>query len=58
MALAPVDAYATLSARVAYKLDDGLTFAVSGQNLLNKRQSQMTGLQAERQLLATVSKSW
>jgi iron complex outermembrane receptor protein len=58
MALERVKGFATLSARVAYRTDEGLTFAVSGQNLLQERQRQMTGLEAERQLLATISKSW
>ena len=58
MALTPVKGFATLSARVAYRTDDGLTFAVSGKNLTQERQRQMTGLEAERQLLATISKSW
>lgn len=57
-ALKPVNAYATLSSRVGYKLGNGLILAVSGQNLLNERQKQTRGLQAERQVLFSVSKSW
>ena len=57
-ALAPVNAYATLSSRVGYKLENGLTLALSGQNLLNERQKQTRGLQAERQVLITISKAW
>jgi iron complex outermembrane receptor protein len=57
-ALKPVNAYATLSSRVGYKLENGLTFALSGQNLLNERQKQTRGLQAERQVLISVSKAW
>lgn len=57
-ALQPVNAYATLSSRVGYKLENGLTLALSGQNLLNERQKQTRGLQAERQVLISVSKTW
>jgi outer membrane receptor for ferrienterochelin and colicins len=57
-ALQPVKAYASLSSRVGYKLDNGVTFAVSGQNLLSERQKQTRGLQAERQLLLSISKAW
>ena len=57
-ALKPVNAYATLSSRVGYRMENGLTLALSGQNLLNERQKQTRGLQAERQVLFSVSKSW
>lgn len=57
-ALRPVNAYATLSSRVGYKLENGVTLALSGQNLLSERQKQTRGLQAERQVLVSVSKSW
>ncbi|WP_297509434.1 TonB-dependent receptor [uncultured Caulobacter sp.] len=57
-ALQPVKAYASLSSRVGYKAGDGLVFAVGGQNLLNARQQQTRGLQAERRVQFTVSKSW
>ena len=57
-ALKPVNAYATLSSRVGYKLENGLTLALSGQNLLNERQKQTRGLQVERQVLFSVSKAW
>jgi iron complex outermembrane receptor protein len=56
--LKPVNAYATLSSRVGYKMENGLTLALSGQNLLNERQQQTRGLQAERQVLISVSKAW
>lgn len=53
-----VDGYATLGARAAYALENGLTFAVSGQNLLNERQRQTAGLRAERRMQFAISKSW
>ncbi len=58
-ALRPVGAFATLSSRIAYRVDDyGVTLALSGQNLTNERQLQTTGLQAERRFQFTVSKDW
>jgi outer membrane receptor for ferrienterochelin and colicins len=57
-ALQPVKSYASLSSRVGYKMNNGVTLAVSGQNLLTERQNQTRGLQAERQLLLTISKTW
>jgi iron complex outermembrane receptor protein len=57
-ALQPVKAYASLSSRVGYKMDNGVTLAVSGQNLLSEQQKQTRGLEAERQVLFSVSKAW
>ena len=57
-ALAPVDAYTSLSGRVGYTTDKGVILALSGQNLLNERQKQTRGLQAERRILFSVSKTW
>jgi iron complex outermembrane receptor protein len=56
-ALRDVDAYVSVGGRVARDYA-GLTFAVSGQNLLNERQRQTSGLEAERRLLVSVSKAW
>lgn len=57
--LQPVKAYASLSSRIAYRLEDqGVTFALSGQNLTSERQAQTRGLQAERRVQFTVSKDW
>lgn len=56
--LSPVSAYASLSGRVGYKLDNGVNLAISGQNLLKERQDQSRGLQAERRVLFSVSKTW
>ncbi|MDR3526849.1 MAG: TonB-dependent receptor [Rhizomicrobium sp.] len=54
-----VKAYASLSSRVAYRLEEsGVTLALSGQNLTSDRQVQTTGLQAERRVQFTLSKDW
>ena len=57
-ALKPVNAYASLSARVGYKTESGIVLAVAGQNLLHERQNQTSGLQAERRAQFTISKAW
>jgi outer membrane receptor for ferrienterochelin and colicins len=57
-ALQPVRAFGALSARVGYTLGDGLVAAVSGQNLLESHQKQTRGLEAERRVLLSLSKSW
>ena len=57
-ALAPVKAYGSLSARVAYRFENGVSLALSGQNLLTNQQQQTTGLEAQRQVQFTLSKTW
>jgi outer membrane receptor for ferrienterochelin and colicins len=57
-ALTTIDTYAALSARVGYRLPDGLTLALSGQNLLQDRQTQTAGLLADREAQFTISKAW
>ena len=57
-ALKPVDAYGSLSARLGYRTEGGVTLALSGQNLLTERQKQTRGLEAERRVLVSVSKAW
>jgi outer membrane receptor for ferrienterochelin and colicins len=57
-ALTPVNAFASLSARLGYKTQNGVTLAIAGQNLLRERQDQTSGLQAERRVQFTVSKTW
>ena len=60
-ALEPVAAYATAAGRVGYRMENGLEFALSGQNLFNDRQAQAkstTGLMAERRIMFAISKSW
>ncbi len=56
--LSPVNAYASLSSRVGYKFDNGMSVALSGQNLLQDRQKQTTGLEVEREVQFTVTKAW
>ncbi|MDQ0464833.1 iron complex outermembrane receptor protein [Caulobacter ginsengisoli] len=56
--LEPVKAYASLSARLGYRWDNGLALALSGQNLLKERQEQTRGLEAERRVQVSLSKSW
>ena len=57
-ALRPVDAYASLSARVGYRTQSDVILALAGQNLLTERQKQTRGLEAERRVLFSVSKAW
>jgi len=57
-ALAPVGAYGALSARVGYRFDDGVTLALSGQDLTADHQKQTTGLEAEREMQISISKAW
>ena len=53
--LVPVGAYVSLDARVAYRLTDWATLAVSGQNLLQSPQQQTSGPAVERRVFATLS---
>ena len=57
-ALRPVDAYVTFAGRVARNFGDGLTVALSGQNLFEDGQRQTSGLEAERRVLLSVSTDW
>jgi len=56
--LVPVKAYATLGGRVARQFGQGFTLALSGQNLGSDRQTQTTGLQVERRVFLSLTKSW
>ncbi|WP_304163845.1 TonB-dependent siderophore receptor [Phenylobacterium aquaticum] len=59
--LEPVKGYTSLGGRIAYQAPYGIELALSGQNLLDARQSQAkgpSGLMAERRVLFTVGKSW
>jgi iron complex outermembrane receptor protein len=59
--LEAVPSYSTLAARVAYRLPHDIDLALAGQNLAHDRQSQAkgpSGLQAERRLMASISKTW
>lgn len=53
-----VDDYVTVGGRVAREITDGVTVALAGQNLFNERQTQTTGLQAERRVHISISKTW
>ena len=53
--LVPVGAYAALDGRLAYRLADWATIAVSGKNLLQSTQRQTSGPDVERQVFATLS---
>jgi iron complex outermembrane receptor protein len=57
-ALQPVKAFTSLSSRVGYRMEDGLTLALSGQNLLSERQQQTRGLEAERRVQVSITKNW
>ena len=51
----PISSFATADARVAYRLSDNVTLAISGQNLLNGSQQQTSGPDVERQFFVTLS---
>jgi iron complex outermembrane receptor protein len=53
--MVPIQPFSTMDARIAYRLTDQLTLAVSGQNLLNAQQQQTSGPEVERQIFATLS---
>ena len=51
----PIGSFATVDARVAYRLSDAVTLSISGQNLLNGSQQQTSGPDVERQFFVTLS---
>ena len=57
-ALQQIDSYGTLAGRVARKFDQGFTVAVSGQGLTQSRQRQTSGIEADRRVFLTLSKTW
>ncbi|MCG9914761.1 MAG: TonB-dependent receptor [Phenylobacterium sp.] len=57
-ALQPVEGHMTFAGRIARELPNGMTLAVSGQNLLDDAQRQTSGLAAERRVFMTLSKDW
>lgn len=57
-ALTPIKAYATLAGNVSYDVGNGMTVAVSGQNLFNAHQVQTTGLKVPPTIFLSLSKSW
>ena len=56
--LSQVDSYVALGGRVARQFEQGFTVAVSGQNLLEERARHTAGLEAERRVYLTLTKSW
>jgi iron complex outermembrane receptor protein len=54
-ALVPVGAYVSLDGRLAYRLTDWATIALSGKDLLQSTQRQTSGPDVERQVFATLS---
>jgi outer membrane receptor for ferrienterochelin and colicins len=52
---ATVDGYVSSDARLAYRLNNWATLAISGQNLLPKSQRQTAGPAVERRLFATLT---
>ena len=57
-ALANVDHYATLAARVAYTFDPGITVALSGLDLQQSAVATSPGLEEERQVFLSLSKKF
>ena len=55
--LVPIPGYVTADARIAYRLTDRLTLAVSGDNLLTSPQRQTSSAAVERQVMVTRSAS-
>jgi iron complex outermembrane receptor protein len=56
--LAPIPAYASIDARIAYRLDQHFTVALSGQDLGQARQIQTSGPPVERRVLVTLSAAY
>ncbi|GAA0545543.1 iron complex outermembrane receptor protein [Rhizomicrobium palustre] len=53
--LVPVGAFTALDARIAYRLTDHISLALSGQNLFDDVQQQTSGPNVERQFFLTLS---
>ena len=53
--LVPIPGYFSLDGRVAYRVTDWATVALSAQNLLTARQQQTSGPDVERSVLGTFS---
>ena len=53
--LLPVQDYFNADARIGYRINDNLTLAVSGQNLLESRQVQTSGPAIERRVFLNLS---
>ncbi|CAN7465704.1 TonB-dependent receptor [Phenylobacterium sp. LjRoot225] len=57
-AMETVGSYGTLAANVARKFEQGFTVAVSGQGLTKSRQRQTSGIEVDRRVFLTLSKTW
>jgi iron complex outermembrane receptor protein len=53
--LIPVPGFVSIDARLAYRLNDSMTLAISGQNLGVSPQQQTSGPKIERSVLATLT---
>jgi len=53
--LTPTGGYVYADARVAYRVTDGATLSVSGQNLLQSPQKQTSAPAVERRVFATIT---
>jgi iron complex outermembrane receptor protein len=56
--LSPVPDYLSLDARIAYRLTDWATLAISGQNLGVSPQQQTAGPKVERRVFASLTVSY
>jgi iron complex outermembrane receptor protein len=56
-ALVPLGSYANMDARIAYRVNDRVTLALSGDNLLQDRQRQNIGPEIERRVLVSLAVS-
>jgi outer membrane receptor for ferrienterochelin and colicins len=53
--LVRINSYTSVDGRIAYKLTKDITFALSGQNLTQKRQQQTSAPEVERRVLGTLT---
>ncbi|GAA0567595.1 TonB-dependent receptor plug domain-containing protein [Rhizomicrobium electricum] len=53
--LVPVQPFTTIDARLAYRLTDQLTLAISGRDLFNAQQQQTSGPDVQRQFFASLA---
>ncbi len=56
-ALVPLGSYVNMDARIAYRVNDRVTLALSGDNLLQDRQRQNIGPEIERRVLVSLAVS-
>ena len=56
--LASIAGYTSVDARIAYRITDNVTLALSGQNLLNSPQKQTSAAAVERQVFVTANVSF